>query len=78
MCQIPAGNYLITLKCLGYKTVVTGIGVTDSIRELTFPMTLTSIEYPEVMVYGSTGSKLEETPNDISSLSAEAMRASGA
>lgn len=67
----------VQVMCTGYRTWVRSVQMKDSMPVLVVKMEPVSIEYPEVIIYGTEVSRHEETANNITSLSVRNMRQDG-
>lgn len=75
---IQRGRYSIMFKYPGYKTYIKSVDIKDSLDMRIVELRTGYIEIKEIVVYGSNNSELQKTSNNISQISSNEMRSSGA
>lgn len=76
--NIPEGDFNIEFSSIGYAKLVKSITIAEGVNNVTIKLSPSIVETKGVVIYGTNIGRGEETPNDITTVSQEDMRESGA
>ncbi|MCW3077301.1 MAG: TonB-dependent receptor, partial [Bacteroidetes bacterium] len=76
--ELPDGLFTIVFKLPGYKTQINTLTISDSTDIGTITLKPGFIQINEVVIYGSNNSDITKTANNITQLTSNEMRSSGA
>lgn len=76
--NLPKGRFTVSFKLLGYEPKAILVDLKDTLIKVNVSLKQSFLQYPEVVVYGTTNSATNRTANTISQMDAMEMRASGA